>query len=275
MADTNARANAFTPNSLPANYDRFLAPYLFEPWADVLLDAVDPGAGAAVLDVASGTGVVARAVARRVGRGGRVLAADISPAMVAFIAAHPAEDGAAPIETTVAPATQLGRDDGEFDLVLCQQGMPFFPDRAGAVREFRRVLRRGGTVGIAVWTPDHELVPFGPINQAIRDAGGVEPFERAWDRASYTLSGADVGALLHDAGFTSVESREVELTTRWPSVDSLIAAAAGTPFGPVLNALDQDVRERARAQMATRFAEFVHGGVVEVPTYSVIATARA
>lgn len=245
------------------------------PWAEVLLDTVDPPSGATVLDVASGTGAVARAVARRIGPAGRVLATDISPAMVQFNAGQPAEDGAAPIHTAVASASDLGRTDGEFDLVLCQQGMPFFPDRQAAVLEMRRVLRPGGTVGIAVWAAGHEVMPLSRTSGPIRDAGGAAPYPGAFDESSYVLGPDEVAQMLWTAGFNDVDSREVKLLTSWPSVEAIVAAVDGTPFGPVLAAMTSDQQSMARAGIASAFGEFVRDDVVEVPTWSVIARATA
>ncbi len=270
MTDGSTRAGAFTAGSLPADYERLIAPYLFEPWAEVLLDAVALAPGAAVLDVASGTGVVARAAARRTGAEGRVVATDISPAMIEFCASHPAEPAAAPIETAVASATELGRADGEFDVVLCQQGMPFFPDRPGAAREMRRVLRPGGVAGIAVWTPDREVQPFAQWNETLRDLGVAEPFPGAWDISTFVMGVDELADLLRAAGFTDVESREVELVTRWPSVDHLVDAVMGTPFGALVAGMDADRQEEARHRMAQKSTKFVSNGAVVVPTYAAI-----
>lgn len=286
MTDQSARTSAFSDASLPERYERLLAPSLFEPWATVLLDAVGLTAGDRVLDVAAGTGVVSRAAARRAGPGGRVVSSDISPAMIAFNATHPAEDGCAPITTVVASVTDLDRDVvvatpedvTGFDVVLCQQGMPFFPDRPGALREMRRVLRPGGRLGLAVWTPGHQVVPFGQMNSALREIGVPEPFPGAYDDSSFVLSAEQVADLLTDTGWHEIQSREVELRTHWTDVATVVAAVHGTPFGPLLDALDPDSQRQARALMTERLAVYERGGPngpVEIPTYSVIATATA
>jgi ubiquinone/menaquinone biosynthesis C-methylase UbiE len=95
--------------------------------------------------------VVARAAARRAGGEGHVVATDVSGAMLARSAAAGASRGAAPIEYREASADALPFEDGSFDVVLCQQGLQFFPARAAALGEMRRILRPGGGVGIAVW----------------------------------------------------------------------------------------------------------------------------
>lgn len=273
MSDTE-RTAAFTDTSLPERYERLLGPALFAPWAQVLLDAVGIEPGARIVEVAAGTGILTRAAAHRAGPAGQVVATDISPAMIAFNAQHPPEPHAAPIRTAIAPATALPCTDSGFDVALCQQGMPFFPDRPGAVRELHRVLRPGGLVGIAVWTPGHEVVPFGPMNRALQDIGSPEPFPGAYDETSYVLSPSQVQDLLASAGFTRIDSREIELLTHWPSVDALVEGVHGTPFGALLTALDDERQTKVRAAMAERFDRWLRDdGTVAVPTYSVIARA--
>lgn len=265
----------FTASSLPENYERHLARPLFAPWAELLLGAVRPAAGMSVVDVASGTGIVARAAARRVGPSGHVLATDVSPAMIAFNAAHPPLPGSAPIATAVAPVTELGRPDDTFDALVCQQGLQFFPDRAAAMREMRRVLRPGGVLGISVWSPGHDLAPFGYLNGALRDVGAPEPFPNAYDDAGYGLSVDQVVELLDGAGFTDVDARDVELVSRWPDPDALYAAVSGTPFGPVLDALDDSAKADVRERIARATERFAADGELAIPTYSVVARAVA
>ena len=157
-----------------------------------------------MIDVAAGTGIVSRAAALRAGPRGYVLSTDLSAAMIDFNASHPPKSGAAPTETAVASAGELGRADGEFDVALCQHGLHCFPDRLGAVREMRRVLRPGGAVGIAVWTPGHEVVPYGQLHAALREIGVPEPTPGAFDERAFTVTADEVGALLTDAGFEGV-----------------------------------------------------------------------
>ena len=137
------RSGAFQPASVPVNYERHLASVVFEHWAQLLVETVGVRPGDAVLDVASGTGVVARRAARAAGRDGRVVAADISEAMLAQSASHAAVPDAAKIEFLTASASDLPVPDESFDAVLCQQGLQFFPDRPAAIAEMRRVLRPG------------------------------------------------------------------------------------------------------------------------------------
>jgi ubiquinone/menaquinone biosynthesis C-methylase UbiE len=138
--EPDLRSVAFTAASVAENYELRLAPVMLEPWAEILLGIAAVQSGDRVLDVASGTGVVARIAARHAGRNGLVVASDVSGPMLAHAATHAASPEAASIEYLEAPATDLKVPDGGFDIVLCQQGMQFFGDRRAAALEMHRVL---------------------------------------------------------------------------------------------------------------------------------------
>ena len=131
-------------------YEEYFGPTIADPWTRVLLAYAAPQPGERALDVACGTGSVARHVAPMVGAHGKVVALDISPAMLAVARALPAPAGAT-IAWREGNAISLALPDDAFDLVLCQQGLQFFSDRAAALREMRRVLTDGGRVVISVW----------------------------------------------------------------------------------------------------------------------------
>jgi SAM-dependent methyltransferase len=131
-------------------YDELFVPALFEPCARELLDFVPLREGERVLDVACGTGVVARAAAGRVGERGHVTAVDLRAAMIAVAASRPAPAGAG-VAWREGDAQALDLPDASFDAVLCQHGLQFFSDPARAVREMRRVAAPGGRVGVSVW----------------------------------------------------------------------------------------------------------------------------
>src|SRR5262249_9117312 len=132
-------------------YERLLVPTVTRPWARDLVERVELRPGQRVLDVACGTGVVARLAASAVRDGGRVAAVDVNHGMLAVGQSWPAPDGAA-IEWHEGSADALPFGDGEFDAVLCQLGLQFFPDAAAAVKEMRRVLAAHGRAGASVFT---------------------------------------------------------------------------------------------------------------------------
>jgi len=144
---------------------------MFAPCATQLLDlaAVEPGER--VLDVACGTGIVARRAAARVGAGGVVAGSDVNEGMLE-VAAATAIDLPVRIEWHRADATALPLPDGAFDVVCCQQGLQFVPDPPLALREARRVLTPGGRLALAVWRSiDHHPVFAAFVRALERHAG--------------------------------------------------------------------------------------------------------
>lgn len=123
-----------------------MVPAMFDPWATILLELVAPQPGERFLDLACGTGIVARKAASMVHPGGEVVGLDFNPGQLAI-----ARSIDSSIEWREGDAGSLSFADQEFDLVACQQGLQFFPDRVQAVKEIHRVLKPGGRVGIAVW----------------------------------------------------------------------------------------------------------------------------
>ena len=128
-------------------YERFMAPAIFSHWSETLLELAAPQPGEGLLDLACGTGVVARMAASRVQPGGKVVGVDFNGAQIAT-----ARNTDPSIDWREGDASALSFPDHEFDLVVCQQGFQFFPDRLQAVREINRVLKPGGRIGIAVWS---------------------------------------------------------------------------------------------------------------------------
>jgi ubiquinone/menaquinone biosynthesis C-methylase UbiE len=131
-------------------YQAYFVPAMFTPWAKMLLDHATPQPGEHVLDVACGTGVVSRMIAPTAGANGRVVGLDVNPAMLAVARNQPAPDGA-PIQWREESALAMSLPDASFDLVLCQQGLQFFPNHAAGVREMRRMLKPGGRAAVACW----------------------------------------------------------------------------------------------------------------------------
>ena len=129
-----------------ARYDEFFVPALFEEWAGRVAEATRVAPGDRVLDVACGTGVLAREVKDRVGPSGSVVGLDLNPGMLAVAAQR--EPG---ITWQEGPAESIPYGDGLFDAVVSQFGLMFFVDRHGALREMWRVLRPRGSLAVAVW----------------------------------------------------------------------------------------------------------------------------
>jgi SAM-dependent methyltransferase len=266
-----ARSGSFTQVSVPDGYERFMLRQLFEPWAAELITRADVRPGFHVLDVATGLGPVARLAAAAAGPGGRVVASDISAAMLATAAAISPDPGWAPIEYLECPASAIPVADASFDAVLCQQGLQFFPDRAAAVRETGRVARPGAAVVASTWAAGHPLGLFGAINETLREAGVAEPFPRAFDSASYQLGDAELADLFRAAGLRDVTVETIALEAAWPTAEEATATLLGTPFGPVVAAMPDDAQRRLRERLAGRLGVSNAADGVTVRTVSNIA----
>ncbi|MGA3353385.1 MAG: class I SAM-dependent methyltransferase [Acidimicrobiales bacterium] len=258
---SSGRSLGFKGVSVPEAYGRFLARQLFEPWAADLVRRARLAPRASVLDVASGTGSVARLAARVVAQGGLVVASDISAGMLAVAARMPSADGSAPIEYLECAGSAIATGEEVFDQVLCQQGLQFFPDREACVREIHRVLRVGGRTLVSTWAAERPLGLFGPIAEALDAFGMPEPFPRAFDVRSYGLSTSYLEELLVGCGFDDVTVETVELDALWNSLDDAVATLVGTPFGPLVACLSGEDQERVRALLSARLQPSPDGTV--------------
>ncbi len=140
-------------------YEHCPARYILGPWASLLIDAAQLTEGERALDVACG----ARIAAQRVGTSGRVVGIDLNPGMIAVAQSLAAPPGAA-VQWFERSALDLQLPDATFDVVLCQQGLQFFPDKLLALREMRRVLVPRGRLALSVWTG------IGPYHGAVGKA---------------------------------------------------------------------------------------------------------
>jgi ubiquinone/menaquinone biosynthesis C-methylase UbiE len=221
-------------NRSPAElFDETFRPALFTPWARALLQLAAPQAGERVQDLACGSGAVARAVAPMLGDDGAVVGLDINPGMLAAARKLPASAGA-PIEWRQGDATALDLPDDAFDLVLCQQGVQFFADRAAAVREARRVLRSGGRFVLDVWQSSERQPVYHALGEAEARHLNV-PFAAVSAPVSFGDPDA-LRALLEEAGFTRVAITQETIPVRFPSAERFVYLNlfAGTAFLPQL-----------------------------------------
>jgi ubiquinone/menaquinone biosynthesis C-methylase UbiE len=219
-------------NLSPAEmFDQYFGPALFAPGARMLLDYADVKPGEHILDLATGTGTVARLAAPMVGEGGKVVALDINPNMLAVAHSRPAPDGAA-IEWKQGDAASMPLPDGAFDLVLCQQGLQFFSDRAAGAREMRRILAVGGRLVLNLW----QGLELQPVYKALAEAEAryLNLPISALSAPSSLPEAAQIYALLDEAGFQRIEITPVSFDVRFPQPErfvylNLFAAAAFLP----------------------------------------------
>lgn len=199
MSDADLQAQVAAAEA----YEAIFVPSLIGEWAPRVLEAAGVQPRDRVLDVACGTGVVARAALPVVGEAGRVAGADANPGMLAVARARAPE-----VEWHLAPAERLPFGNHEFDVVACQFGLMFFTDRQRALREMLRVCRPGGRLGIAVWD-EIEHTPGYAAELALLDRMAGSAAADAL-RAPFVLGSRDRLASL----IAITPMRDVVITTR-------------------------------------------------------------
>jgi len=252
-------------------YERCPARYILGPWAPFLVDAARLVAGERVLDVACGTGVVTRAAAQRVGPTGRVVGVDLNPGMIRVAKSLPVPIGA-PIEWLERSALDLRLEKASFDVVLCQQGLQFFPDKAVALREMHRVLNRGGRLALSVRNN------AGPYNTAVGRALSQFINAEAAERfnASRRVPTADeLRRLATEAEFSNVDVQVSRLSVRLPRLDHFtLDHLASTPIAPLIASLDPEMRKKIGMSVAEQLRKYADGEGVTYPEETHVLTGR-
>ena len=254
-------------------YERQLVGPLFRPWAERLLERGALHAGDNVLDVACGTGIVARLARQRVGPAARVVAVDKSAGMLGT---------ARTLDTTIdwreGDALSLPLDESErFDAVFCHQGLQFFADKLTGLREMRRALVPDGRVVLGVWRTADENTLFGALDRV------AEQFVGAFlDQRHSFPDAAPLRELLTDAGFRDVEVVPSTMETRFESDPSVLArlnamAAMGmSERGKAFNDEERAATVAAIVEASLpEIARFSEDGVIRFQTSSNVATARS
>jgi ubiquinone/menaquinone biosynthesis C-methylase UbiE len=194
---------AMNQATFPQMYERWLVGPLFWPWAQITLEEIQLSPGDHVLDVACGTGIVARLARERLGGTGSIVGVDVSPDMLAVARAV-----APGIHWREGDAGGLPLREGEeFDVVICQQGLQSFPDKPAAVGQMHDALAQGGRLAVATWRSDNEIPFFRELRRiAERHLGAI-----ADQRYSFGDATA-LEALLRDAGFQEVQIKTLSRT---------------------------------------------------------------
>jgi ubiquinone/menaquinone biosynthesis C-methylase UbiE len=252
--------------SVPENYDRYLGPVLFDPYAADLVARLSLPEDASVLELACGTGILTRRLRDRLGPRARLVASDLNAAMMDYASGKfRAEES---VEWKQADATDLPFDDQSFDGVACQFGLMFFPDKERALRETYRLLKPGGVFLFSVWDkietndlpyiahtiiakffddkpPDFYEVPFSfhdpkTIKSLVSTTGFKQLQVSVLPLEAISPSARDVAkGLIHgNPVITAIKERD---ESRVPEIEAAVAAAVAAQCG------DAPVRGRMQA----------------------------
>jgi ubiquinone/menaquinone biosynthesis C-methylase UbiE len=248
-----SEADKVFAGSIPENYDRYLVPLIFESFAEDIARRAAKLLPNNVLETAAGSGVVTRALAPRLSPNASYVVTDLNQPMLDFAAARQAADSR--ISWRKADAQALPFEDAAFDLVCCQFGVMFFPDRQLGYREAKRVLRPGGCFLFNIRDRIEENVFANDVTNALAEVFPDDP-PRFLER---TPHGHHDTALIHreleQSGFSSVtiETRAEQSRAASPRHPA-VAYCQGTPLRNEIEARDAGKLEAATSHAASAIA---------------------
>jgi SAM-dependent methyltransferase len=243
-------------------YEEFFVPALFQQWAGRMAEAARLAPGQTVLDVACGTGVLAREAAARVAPGGAVTGLDRNEAMLTV-----AHRRAPALEWRLAHAESLPFPDAAFDAVVSQFGLMFFEDYTGALREMWRVLRPGGRLAVAVWAPLETSPGYAAMVALLQRLFGNRVADAL--RAPFVLGDTDgLRALFVKAGIPGLEIRTPAGSACFPSIEAWVHVDVkgwtladlidDAQYQTLLTAAQRDLRSYVQGDGTVSFAAPAH-----------------
>lgn len=258
----------------PEIYERYIVPTWMSDLVPGLIRAGRISPGMRVLDAACGTGIVARKAAARVMPGGRIVALDTNEGMLRVAKRCAGLEGAGAIEWYLGDICHMPFTCGEFDTILCQQGLQFFPDRLAALREMKRVLAPGGKLALSVWGRAEKSPHVPVICEMFDEYLGKESADIF--RVACSLSDRTVlRSLVRDAGFSGIRIRAMIKIARHPSLAELLPAYFSVfPVAAQITAMPGNERTAMFSCIATALDAYTEDGSLAVPTEHYLLTAE-
>ena len=256
----------------PAAYEEYLVPGFFKPWADKLVQLSSPSPGSDILDVACGTGIVARTAASKLGSDARVTGLDINQQMLNK-ASEMAEMEGLEIDWQQGDAGDLPFEDNRFDNLFCQQAMQFFPEPQQVLNEMQRVLKPGGVLALNIL----RSIPFNPAYKILADeleehAGGTagtmmrSPFP---DWGQNTIHN-----IVAEAGFEDIQIHLEIISMRYPSPEEFLRReAASSPLAEEIETMEPERRKMLVEDLKISLEAYTddRGVVFPMETFMVMA----
>lgn len=249
-------------------YEAKFVPAIFQEWAPHILDIAHVDRGCDLLDVACGTGIVARTAADRVGSAGSVIGVDLNEAILT-VARRVRPD----LDWRQGDVAALPFDDGSFDAVVCQMGFMFFPDRRAAFSEMARVARPEGTIAVVVPASLAAQPAYREfVDIAARHAG---PDARSLLTTYWNCGDLDaLTEVIESSGLEVTDSRTRTGTARFDTSDELVATEV--EGSPLIERLDEDTYARIRDDVRSAMSRYVTPkGRFEVPLVGHVVAASA
>jgi SAM-dependent methyltransferase len=241
-----------------------------------MIDGLALSPGDAVLELGAGTGELAARIADIVGASGRVLATDVAPGMVELIGPMAAERPQ--LTATVADAAATGFEDASYDAVATRMMLMFLPDPTAALTDWRRVLRPGGRLAVAVWdAPEHNvwLVALGMSAMIHGAVSGGPPTEPG---GVFSLGSVDtLTAVVEAGGFSTVKVQAIPMRARYATAEDHFAkvSAMAAPLRHALADASPETLQAIKATTAEIIAAHQTDDGYSIPAQALLCTATA
>jgi ubiquinone/menaquinone biosynthesis C-methylase UbiE len=267
-------ADKLFTGSIPENYDRYMVPLIFERYAADLAERASSLSPGAVLEIAAGTGVVVRALAPKLRPGASYVVTDLNQSMLDYAASQQPQDNR--ITWRQADALALPFEDAAFDLVCCQFGAMFFPDRPSAYREAKRVLKPGGRYLFNVWDRIEENVFAQDVTNALAEIFPNDPPRFLARTPHGYFDTALIRSELEDAGFShvSIETKADVSRASSPRIPA-VAYCQGTVLRTEIIARDAGALDAATDYATSAIASRHGSGEVSAKIQAHVIVAMA
>ena len=257
--------------SVPANYERYMVPLLFRPYAEELVARAREWRPDRILETACGTGVVTDLLARAF-PDAEIVATDLNQPMLDVAATRVDSPN---VTFRQADALDLPFGDGSFDLVVCQFGVMFYPDKVAGNREARRVLRDGGHYLLAIW----DSIERNPLSNLANQAmGQIYPDNppKFMTRGPFSYYQPEwIEAHLEEAGFDEISIETVERMSRSPSAaDAARGLVYGSPMGVELADYGPEALDLVFEGLSESARQYENAAGFAAPMVAHIVTAR-
>jgi ubiquinone/menaquinone biosynthesis C-methylase UbiE len=252
-------------------YEKIPARYIVGPWTPGLVETAEIQRDERILDVACGTGLVTRAASLKLGPAGHITGLDLNEGMLE-VGKSLGVPGPGDLAWVKCSALEMDFPDGDFDVVLCQQGLQFFPDQRKALKETHRVLRDGGRAYFRVWARAD------PYTNAVGAALAKVIDENASRRYLVALDVPDADVLqsmFSEVGFGQVNVEHIEMEVRLPEIEKFILAhLRGTPVADAVESLSESKQSALAGNAIEDLSAYADGPDVVVPYFINLVLAK-
>jgi len=269
---------AKSPNQIDTTaaraYENYMVPSLFGPWVEDVIALAQLQPAERVLDVACGTGTATHIAAKRVTPRGSVAGLDVDPGMIEVARAKPSPADAARVTWHCEDALKMPFQDGSFDIVLCLQGLQFFPERVAGLKEIHRVLSAEGRLAASVWRAIEHCKGHDALAKVLQRHG----IETQAAQRPFSLGDAEeLADFTREAGFRSVKVQAVTKLMHFPSaqafVDNLAAGAPSTRHA--LAKVPDTQRQQLIAEVGAELRPYADTNGVGIPYASHLLLAQS